>query len=88
VHVRHPRLDYESQATGLDRNEVGALLVAAVLGTPVEHALRLPLALNRLWVSEATGADIAAIGPERGHRTLAIVGTILPRGTPAQNWSV
>ena len=27
AHVRRPRLDYESQATGLDRNEVGALLV-------------------------------------------------------------
>jgi site-specific recombinase XerD len=29
VHVRRPRIDYESHATGLDRNEVGALLVAA-----------------------------------------------------------
>jgi integrase/recombinase XerD len=28
VHVRKPRLDYESHAVGLDRNEVGALLVA------------------------------------------------------------
>ena len=26
-----PRLDYESHATGLDRNELGALLVAAYL---------------------------------------------------------
>jgi hypothetical protein len=26
------RLDYESRATGLDRNELGALLVAAGLG--------------------------------------------------------
>ena len=34
VHVRRPRLDYESHATGLDRNEVGALLVAAGLGPP------------------------------------------------------
>ena len=25
VHVRRPRLDYESHATGLDRNELGAL---------------------------------------------------------------
>jgi len=31
LHVRRPRLDYESHATGLDRNEVGALLVAAGL---------------------------------------------------------
>ena len=29
VHVRKPRLDYESHAVGLDRNEVGGLLVAA-----------------------------------------------------------
>src|SRR6187200_3751559 len=27
VHVRWPRLDYESNATGLDRNEVGVMLV-------------------------------------------------------------
>jgi integrase len=32
VHVRRPRLDYESHATALDRNELGALLVAAGLG--------------------------------------------------------
>ena len=35
AHVRRPRLDYESHATGLDRNEMGALLVAAGLGPPV-----------------------------------------------------
>src|SRR6184192_1945886 len=39
AHVRRPRLDYESHATGLDRNELGALLVAAGLGRPAEHAL-------------------------------------------------
>ena len=39
AHVRRPRLDYESHATGLDRNELGALLVAAGLGPPAEHAL-------------------------------------------------
>lgn len=38
VHVRRPRLDYQSHATGLDRNEVGALHVAAGLGTTAEHA--------------------------------------------------
>jgi integrase len=65
VHVRRPRLDYESHAVGLDRNEVGALLVAAGLGTPVEHALISLLALNGLRVSEAIGADIEALGLER-----------------------
>ena len=34
VHVRRPRLDCESHATGLDRNEVGAMLVTAGLGAP------------------------------------------------------
>ena len=66
------RLNYESHATGLDRNEVGALLVAAGLGSAAEHALIALLALNGLPVSEATGANIEALGIERGHRTLVI----------------
>jgi len=72
AHVRRPRLDYESHATALDRNELGALLVAAGLGPPAEHALISLLALNGLRVSEATGASIEALGLERGHRTLVI----------------
>jgi site-specific recombinase XerD len=72
AHVRRPRLDYESHATALDRNEVGALLVAAGLGEAAEHALISLLALNGLRVSEATGADIEHLGLERGHRTLVI----------------
>jgi site-specific recombinase XerD len=72
VHVRRPRLDYESHATGLDRNEVGALLVAAGLAGARDHALISVLALNGLRVSEAIGADIEALGLERGHRTLRI----------------
>jgi integrase/recombinase XerD len=46
VHVRRPRLDYESHAIGLDRNEVGSLLVAAGLGAPTEHALISLLAIK------------------------------------------
>ena len=72
AHVRRPRVDYESHATALDRNELGALLVAAGLGEPPEHALISLLALNGLRVSEATGADIEHLGLERGHRTLTI----------------
>src|SRR5258708_17635261 len=72
AHVRRPRLDYESHATGLDRNELGAMLVAAGLGTAAEHALISLLALNGLRVSEATGADIEALGVARGHRSLAV----------------
>jgi site-specific recombinase XerD len=73
VHVRRPRVDYESHATALDRNEVGALLVAAGLRPAPEHALISLLALNGLSVSEATGANIEALGLERGHRTLTIL---------------
>jgi site-specific recombinase XerD len=72
AYVRRPRLDYESHATALDRNELGALLAAAGLGSPAEHALISLLALNGLRVSEATGADIEHLGLERGHRTLVV----------------
>jgi site-specific recombinase XerD len=73
AHVRRPRLDYESHVVGLDRNEVGALLVAAGLGTPAEHALISLLAINGLRISEALGADIDHLGLERGHRTLTVL---------------
>ena len=72
AHGRRPRLDYESHATALDRNELGALQVAPGLGLPAEHALVSLLTLNGLRVSEATGADIEHLGLERGHRTLVI----------------
>src|SRR5213078_822779 len=72
IHVRRPGLDYESHATGLDRNELGALLVAAGLSSSGDHALVSLLALNGLRISEALGADIDALGLERGHRTLTV----------------
>jgi integrase/recombinase XerD len=67
AHLRRPRVDYESHAVALDRNELGALLVAAGLGPPAEHALISLLALNGLRVSEAEH-----LGLERGHRTLTV----------------
>jgi site-specific recombinase XerD len=73
VHVRRPRLDYESHAIALDRNEVGSLLVAAGLGAPNEHALISLLAINGLRISEALGADIDKLGLEREHRTLTVL---------------
>jgi hypothetical protein len=41
-------LDHESHAVALDRNQLGAMLVAARIGPPVEHALISLLALNGL----------------------------------------
>jgi hypothetical protein len=69
AHVRRPRLDYESHATGLDRNELGAMLVAAGLGTAAEHALISLFALNGLRspkppaLTSRTWASNAATGP-------------------------
>jgi integrase/recombinase XerD len=57
-----------------DRNELGEMLVAAGLGPVPEHALIPLLTLNGLRVSEATGANIEALGTECGHRTLTITG--------------
>jgi hypothetical protein len=72
AHVRRPRLDYDSPAAALDRNELGVLLVAAGLGSYGEHALISLLALTGLRVSGAAGAGIGHRGLERGHRILVI----------------
>lgn len=72
ANVRRPRLDYESHAVGLDRNELGAFLVAAGLSSARDHALASLLGLNGLRISEALGANIEDLGLERGHRTLIV----------------
>lgn len=69
-HVNRPEAPYESNVVHLDRNELGAILVTAGLSSPRDHALVSLLALNGLRVSKAIGADLAALGLERGHRTL------------------
>ncbi len=73
ANVRRPKVDYESRTLGLDRNELGAFLVQAGLGSARDHALASLLALNGLRISEALGADIDALEFERGHRTLKIL---------------
>ena len=52
AHVRRPRLDYESHAVALDRNELGALLVAALgpPGEPPQHQEHRPAHKPRLHV--------------------------------------
>jgi integrase/recombinase XerD len=72
VHVRRPRLDYDSHAIGMDRNEVWSLLVAAGLGA--ERA-RPDLAAGNQRATDLRGArrDIDKLGLERGHRTLTVV---------------
>jgi hypothetical protein len=70
AHVRRPGWITSRTPLGSTATKLGALLVTAGLGPPAEHALISLLALNGLRVSEATGADIEALGAGRGHRTL------------------
>jgi len=53
ANVRRPKVDYESPTLGLDRNELGAFLVQAGLGSARDHALASLLALKGLRISEA-----------------------------------
>lgn len=72
LNVRRPNVDYDSRTLGLDRNELGAFLVQAGVGSARDHALASLLALNGLRISEALGANIEDLNFERGHRTLKI----------------
>lgn len=71
VNVRRPKVDYKSRTLGLDRNELGGLLVQAALGTPRDDALVTLLAMNELRISEALGADIDDLEFDRGHERCA-----------------
>jgi len=66
AHVRRPRVDYESHAAALDRNELGAMLVAAGLGPQAEHALISLLALNGLRVSDGAGRIVRKVARRAG----------------------
>jgi integrase/recombinase XerD len=56
-------VDYESRAVALDRNELGALLVAAGLGSPAEHALISLLAGQANRVVAMVGGAVPGRGP-------------------------
>ncbi|MFZ0188885.1 MAG: site-specific integrase [Streptosporangiaceae bacterium] len=61
AHVRRPRVDYDSHAVALDRNELGALLVGAGLGPPAEHALISLLALIRRSAKQGEGSSMLTV---------------------------
>jgi site-specific recombinase XerD len=86
AHVRRPRLDYESHATGLDRNELGALLVAAGLGPPADHALISLLALNGPRVSSRAGHRARAVRAPLADFAFSIPTYPLCRSAPARPW--
>ena len=73
ANIRRPKVNGESRTLGLDRNELGALLVQAGLGDLRDGALITLLAFNGLRISEALNAAIDDLSTERGHQTLAIV---------------
>lgn len=70
--VKRPKVGSDSTSTGLDRDELSALLRAAAADGPRTEALLSLLAFNGLRVSEALGAQVEDLGSERGHRTLRI----------------
>ena len=70
--VRRPKVGTDTVSTGLDRDELGALVRAAEADSRRSLALVLLLGLNGLRISEALGADVGALGTERGHRVLKI----------------
>jgi len=73
-YVRRPRVSPDSQALGLDRMQLGALVATARAAGPMDAALITCLGLLGLRISEACGIDLEDFGAERGHRTLHIVG--------------
>jgi integrase len=66
--LRRSKLDYESRTFGLDRNELGALVVQ-VCWAQLEALITL-LALNGLRISEALGADIDDLDYHRTSRSV------------------
>lgn len=70
--VRRPRVSDESPRLGVDRPGMRALLDTAQASGARDHALACLLALNGLRITEALRADVADLGHERGHRTLAL----------------
>jgi integrase/recombinase XerD len=70
--VRRPKVGTDTVSTGLDRDELAALVHVAETDLPRSLALVLLLGLNGLRISEALGADVSDLDTERGHRVLRI----------------
>ena len=64
AHVRRPRLDYESHATVLDRNELGALLARPTPTAPASRRCSPPDGFPQ-WVSDAEPARCTTSPPPR-----------------------
>ena len=74
-HVRRPSVPPESPTLGFTHLQFEALLTAARESPhPCDFALVAMLGLLGLRIFEATGADIADLGEEHGHRVLRVCG--------------
>jgi integrase/recombinase XerD len=74
-HVRRPPVSAESPTLGFTHLQFEALLTAARHSpNPCDFALVAMLGLLGLRIFEATGADIADLGEEHGHRVLRMCG--------------
>ncbi len=74
-HVRRPSVPPESSTLGFTHLQFEALLTAArESASPCDFALVAMLGLLGLRIFEATGADIADLGEEHGHRVLRVCG--------------
>ena len=74
-HVRRPAVPAESPTLGFTHLQFEALLTAARESpNPCDFALVAMLGLLGLRIFEATGADIADLGEEHGHRVLRVCG--------------
>ena len=74
-HVRRPTVPPESPTLGFTHLQFEALLTPARESpNPYDFALVAMLGLLGLRIFEATGADIADLGEEHGHRVLRVCG--------------
>jgi integrase/recombinase XerD len=74
-HVRRPSVPPESPTLGFSHLQFEAMLTAArTSANPCDLALVAMLGLLGLRTFEATGADIADLGEEHGHRVLRACG--------------
>jgi integrase/recombinase XerD len=72
THVRRPKVGTDTVSTGLDVNEMTALIRAAQADSARSHALVLLLGMNGLRISEVLGADVDDLTTERGHQVLIV----------------
>jgi hypothetical protein len=97
AHVRRPRVGYESHAVGLDRNELGALLVAAGPGPAAEHAIDVGGSRGRITSSAwSTGspfsdrppadARYASRAPARGRAARRVLVRQMRIASPERRW--